>query len=854
MKKVNFVASIALCCVSLLCCGRDVEEGALVSKCTMEEELYFANRNVSDVIDIAATVYHAYDGAPKTRELRLSEEPLSAEYGDEMYSGFYLYTNEAGVITYEIHVRTRGRTKGSGSGIGMELRQVGPDIYGRVSWYMAQNSRDARFAQSWKDDPSSANAAYDDETKAQTARVTGLKLTFDLPPLEARTVTFLGKDGVVLDTCVVPANVYAAEAPEPPVVEGYVFAGWDCDFSRVREDLVVRGVYHKLYTVTFVDGDGVTVLETQVVEETQDAVPPDMSEREDFMGWDSSWEAVSGDLTIRALYGTIPEDVRAVAEGTEWGEGCLIWGGEEGGVWDSATQNWYSGDLVRRDWIPGAMAIFPGTTEVEVSGDVSVGRMVVLGDASEVVLGGDALEFVSGASVEVSGESVVRFESALVGEAGLTVRDWDEGEEGDFAVEVAGNYAIEGVLLLSNGVMRVVGEGMLGNGDFTQDLQLRSDAMLVLGSSVHQEMSGLITLPQRSTAKARVVTLPGTDVVFNSNKNGNWTLEVGGVAMATGNNSLPSDKGGTMVLPGAELELGIFDEWTGPAGSGEERPDRGLRGLTVYTNGLLRLTDKSSVGYQMPVIVQGGVVTNASEVAPTIHKVFLRDGARFVGMGVEAGSTMTWGKSAYMDVAGTSPSFFEAETLQVGTRGGDRVNVGADGDYVAMNFQVADVTGDAQTDLWVSSRITERVSPPLYMGDMREHVGLFKSGEGTLELTGAGSVCTGGVFKVEAGTVRFGPTCSGQFGAFVLRGDAVLDCAGGEVAFEDSSAMEWTEGATLTLMGVVRGTTLRFGTDGFGLTPEQVECLRAGDPSFVVKVNSRGYVQLSRPETLLLFR
>ena len=136
------------------------------------------------------------------------------------------------------------------------------------------------------------------------------------------TVTFLDKDGKTLKTEKVEHGK-AATAPEPPVVEGWTFAGWDKAFNVVKSDLTVRATYtqNPVYTVTFVDYDG-SVIASVKVEEGKSAVKPDDPIREGytFIGWDKSFDNVTSDLTVTALYEEIividytPQNLSVVVE------------------------------------------------------------------------------------------------------------------------------------------------------------------------------------------------------------------------------------------------------------------------------------------------------------------------------------------------------------------------------------------------------------------------------------------------------------------------------------------------------------------------------------------------------------
>ena len=59
------------------------------------------------------------------------------------------------------------------------------------------------------------------------------------------TVSFIGKDGGELKTEKVPYGD-SATAPDAPVIDGYEFAGWDTSFDSVTSDLTVTAVYREL--------------------------------------------------------------------------------------------------------------------------------------------------------------------------------------------------------------------------------------------------------------------------------------------------------------------------------------------------------------------------------------------------------------------------------------------------------------------------------------------------------------------------------------------------------------------------------------------------------------------------------
>jgi uncharacterized repeat protein (TIGR02543 family) len=104
-----------------------------------------------------------------------------------------------------------------------------------------------------------------------------------------------------------------ATAPAAPTRDGYTFIGWNRSYTNVTADIVVYALYEEneseavTYTVKFVDYDG-SVIDTQIVEEGEDAVAPADPIREGytFVGWDNDFTNVTSNLTVKAMYEEIP--------------------------------------------------------------------------------------------------------------------------------------------------------------------------------------------------------------------------------------------------------------------------------------------------------------------------------------------------------------------------------------------------------------------------------------------------------------------------------------------------------------------------------------------------------------------
>ena len=126
-------------------------------------------------------------------------------------------------------------------------------------------------------------------------------------------VIFLDYDGTVLQETLVDAGS-AAVAPSDPTKEGYDFMGWDKTFTDVSSNLTVTATYRiKSYVVKFVMPDGAILGDPQIVEYGFSAIVPeypefflegagDITKVYGFTRWDKSFNSVTEDLEIKAVY------------------------------------------------------------------------------------------------------------------------------------------------------------------------------------------------------------------------------------------------------------------------------------------------------------------------------------------------------------------------------------------------------------------------------------------------------------------------------------------------------------------------------------------------------------------------
>ena len=357
-----------------------------------------------------------------------------------------------------------------------------------------------------------------------------------------------------------------------------------------------------------------------------------------------------------------------------------------------------------------------------------------------------------------------------------------------YGLELAGDYSVKGVTRIENGTVALVDEGTMGSGKFSSELQL-CDAFMI-SSSTPTEFAGKITAEGTGLVK----TLPGSAVKFSSNNGTSWSLLVAGRTEATGYSTLPHNHGFIEVAAGGRLVIeDMYEEW-GP--NGGELP------IVIDAGGVVECARDNSIGVWKH-IYNSGVVETGAGLSQILYRFHLCDGGRITGETVRAGYNAYYGKWSFVEATGSKASAIEVENLVIY---GENASVAAPS---GLQLIVDDVTCDAASDLVVSSKITEKDSDKIVE---RAGTGLWKQGEGTVEFSGAESACPNGIFRLEAGTVRFAATASGTYGALELTGDASIEIVdGAKVAFAEDAGIAWETDATLNITGKLRKGALHVG-------------------------------------------
>ena len=121
-------------------------------------------------------------------------------------------------------------------------------------------------------------------------------------------VKFVDHDGAVLKSQMVDWNT-AAQAPDDPVRDGYVFIGWVPDeFGAVVSNMTIVAGYvdeDSVFTVRFEYADGTLIDEQRVIcgngaIAPDNPVPPNSGTV--FVGWDQSFASVESDLVVHPVF------------------------------------------------------------------------------------------------------------------------------------------------------------------------------------------------------------------------------------------------------------------------------------------------------------------------------------------------------------------------------------------------------------------------------------------------------------------------------------------------------------------------------------------------------------------------
>ena len=129
---------------------------------------------------------------------------------------------------------------------------------------------------------------------------------------------------VVADKSTVVKVEHGTAAPLPDTVniEGYIFKGWDKDYTNITSDTIITAILESTqntFTVTFMISG---IPYTQTVMKNGAAIPPftpttDINGNE-FVGWDKSYINITEDTVVTAIFGQAEYTVTFVVDGLSY--------------------------------------------------------------------------------------------------------------------------------------------------------------------------------------------------------------------------------------------------------------------------------------------------------------------------------------------------------------------------------------------------------------------------------------------------------------------------------------------------------------------------------------------------------
>lgn len=231
--------------------------------------------------------------------------------------------------------------------------------------------------------------------------------------------------------------------------------------------------------------------------------------------------------------------------------------------------------------------------------------------------------------------------------------------------------------------------------------------------------------------------------------------------------------------------------------------------LTLNTN---TLSAGHGSAVQRNLYINGGTLQNAAGATMRVGNVWLNGGTINTQNGSSGSYTTfyfgtlqdaTQGANATVFVEGNTPS-------QITTTGttNNAIQLGPN-----VNFQVADVTGNANADLTVSATLINQSQD-----QGAAAAALSKRGAGTMVLTAANSY-TGGTF-VESGTLQLGNNATTDFGGTGRIRGTITVAAGAALTLEGTNVLGYTGGSKVDAITLGEGSTLAHagsGDNGWGV-------------------------------------
>ena len=151
----------------------------------------------------------------------------------------------------------------------------------------------------------------------------GIEVTFNIEMYKVgHSVTFINKNDEVVKKVILKENeslIFPTE--EEMYVEGYKFLSFDHDGTNITSDITIRGIYVKVWTVSFYNGKN-ELIKIDLVEEGKSATEPTTQERDmegyKFVSWDTDFTNITSDKEVYGIYQKINQDDNEASQGLEY--------------------------------------------------------------------------------------------------------------------------------------------------------------------------------------------------------------------------------------------------------------------------------------------------------------------------------------------------------------------------------------------------------------------------------------------------------------------------------------------------------------------------------------------------------
>ncbi len=159
----------------------------------------------------------------------------------------------------------------------------------------------------WKNE---TTTEYDDDAYLKIPAISDTYLEFtaqweEIPAAPQYTVRFYGKDGSQLIETQSVEEGQNATPPTAPEVSGFHFVGWDKAYTTIKADIDITALYGedtKTWTVTYKNWDGAD-LGTEQVNDGEAAQGVNATrEGYTFVGWSEDISSVKSNMTVTALF------------------------------------------------------------------------------------------------------------------------------------------------------------------------------------------------------------------------------------------------------------------------------------------------------------------------------------------------------------------------------------------------------------------------------------------------------------------------------------------------------------------------------------------------------------------------